>query len=211
MTPPLTSFGHRLWLRLQRWAHILRPEPGLQHLTAWDHLPSEPPELRKAQPSLRVCGHGHGWRNGASFGHRHGPREDGKHQRRGPWIFPACVSVFATHPLASVAVNVGGKSDKIYTSVLIAIPIQERKNQKRQYIIRFVFFSVYLFCFGQMITFHPLALPLHTCNVTGAKIFQKFAVWFYRSFFFFSWQDHCITVHVVTSHITDLSFFGMHV
>lgn len=140
MIAPLTSFGHRLWLGLQRWAHVLHPEPGLQHLTTWDHLPCEPSGLWKAQPSLRVCGDGDGRRNRASLGHRHGPREDGKHQRRGPWIFPACVSTFGKHPSALVAVVVGGKSEKIYTNVLVTIDIKKKKSKDTTYIKMNVFF-----------------------------------------------------------------------
>lgn len=104
--PTPTSFhsvGNGLRLGVKRWAHILHPEPGLQHLTTRDHLPRGPPGLRKAKPSLRVCGDGNRWRNRASLGHRHGSREDGKHQRRGPWIFTARVSTTVTRPSALLA------------------------------------------------------------------------------------------------------------
>lgn len=97
------SVGNGLWLWVKRWAHVLHTEPGLQHLPTWDHLPGGPPGLRKAQPSLWVCGDGNRWWERAALGHHHGSREDGKHQRRGPWVFPACVSTIVTHPSALLA------------------------------------------------------------------------------------------------------------
>lgn len=103
MSHPPYSVGNGLWLWVKCWTHILHPEPRLQHLTTWDHLPGGPPWLRKAQPSLWVCGDGNRRWERAALGHRHGSREDGKHQRRGPWVFPACVSTIVTHPSALLA------------------------------------------------------------------------------------------------------------
>lgn len=93
VSPLLASAGHGLRLGVKRWAHVLHPELGLQYLTTRDHFPRRAARLREAQPSVRICCHGSGQRGRASLWHRHGAREDGKHQRRSPWVLPACVSI----------------------------------------------------------------------------------------------------------------------
>ena len=90
---PPASVGHGLRLGAERWAHLLHPEPGLQHLAPRDRFPRGPAGLREAQPSVRVCGDGRGQRRRAPLRHRHGPREDGQRQRWGPRILPDCVSI----------------------------------------------------------------------------------------------------------------------
>lgn len=157
--PPPTpySVGNGLWLWVKRWAHILHPEPGLQHLTTWDHLPRGPPGLRKAQPSLWVCGDGNRWWERVALGHHHGSREDGKHQRRGPWVFPACVSTIATHPSALLA-------------FFLTLLLTKVRTDNRYWCGFFFFFTIF---------FSVLLCPRKHLSSTTVAVVKMFKLFFF--------------------------------
>lgn len=105
-----SSVGHGLWLGIKRWAHLLHSQPGLQHFTPWDSVSCRAAGLWEAQPSVWICGDGGGQRWRASLRHHHGPHQDGKCQRRGSWVLPACVSSFITAIRRILSTSVGSCS-----------------------------------------------------------------------------------------------------